>query len=647
MDLRLAVRVLVFTALLLVPASADAAVFCVHDPEGCSGTPKQKLQDALDAANANGNSLDQIYLGVGLFNDGKSTNVAGSPVDIIGVAANKTALTANAGVTPILDIQEPTSEIRDLRVHAQPSMAPITGVYLRGTALRAMVTNQGVSGQIDGVRMLGGDASFRDGAVSLVYPANLQNRAIFLSSATDATITDSYLAGTVGVSAANSSFSVRRARINATQGVVAGGGSTGEVRDTAIEVPGPSASNFQNSALAVAGNGNTSLTVNRVTAYSSVGNSYGVWTVPNGGAGNNSNASVRGSLFYGFTVPFRETQPGGGSTSTLAMNGYSAYDFTKTGPEVPEAATDFNLSGVDPKIDTNIAVFALSFDSPLIDRGDPAVQPPSGFFLFFWDVFQQSRVRDGDGDGNLRVDIGAFEYQRRAPTAVASALIGPDDVTFFGDGSSDPDLGETDQLTYDWEFDDGATATGETVTHAFATGGSHDATLTVTDPAGLTGTATVTVSLNAIEDPGDPGDPGNPADPTEPQGGPPVISDLSLTKRRVRPPKGTTIQYTLSEPADVTFRLARRVRGRRVDGKCRRQTPENRSFKRCRRWKKAGKFVRPGLGGTNAAAWDGLLNGKTLKRGRYRMTARAKDSTGARSNKVRTRFRIVRPRATL
>ena len=261
---------------LLVPASASAETFCVHSPPDCVGISKPKLQDALDSAAANGNSRDTIYLGVGLFNDGKSTNVAGSPVDIIGVAANQTALTATSGVTPILDIAEPTSEIEDLRVHAKSDSGSTTGIYLRGIGRDIMVTNQGVGGQFDGIRMLGGEAYLRSSAVSLVYPANLQNRAVFVSGTTDATIVDSYIEGSVGVSAAGSSFAVRRTKIRADQGVVSGGGSSGTVSDTAIRVPGPMSSNFQLLGLAAAGSGNASITANRVSAYSSNANAYGV-----------------------------------------------------------------------------------------------------------------------------------------------------------------------------------------------------------------------------------------------------------------------------------------------------------------------------------------------------------------------------------
>ena len=244
------ISLLAAACLLLLPTAARAEIFCVHNPAGCAGTAKPKLQDALNAAAANGNSRDKIYLGVGLFNDGKSTNVAGSPVDIIGTASNQTALTATAGVTPILDIQEPTTEISNLRVHAHTTTAgATTGIHLRGSALGIFVSNQGFGGTFDGIRMLGGEADLRNSTVSLVYPDNVQYRAVFVSSATDATIVGSYLQGTVGISAAASSFAVRRTKIWAEQGILSGSASAGDVRDTSIVVPGSLPSNFQAAAL--------------------------------------------------------------------------------------------------------------------------------------------------------------------------------------------------------------------------------------------------------------------------------------------------------------------------------------------------------------------------------------------------------------
>ncbi len=91
-----------------------------------------------------------------------------------------------------------------------------------------------------------------------------------------------------------------------------------------------------------------------------------------------------------------------------------------------------------------------------------------------------------------------------APTAVAKATpatsgVG-ENVSLSGDGSTD--LETPNNLTYAWDFGDGGTtndATGKNIQHAYLNPGVYIAKLTVTDPGGLSGsdTETVTVTLPA------------------------------------------------------------------------------------------------------------------------------------------------------
>ncbi len=82
-----------------------------------------------------------------------------------------------------------------------------------------------------------------------------------------------------------------------------------------------------------------------------------------------------------------------------------------------------------------------------------------------------------------------------APTANAGAsysgVVGTA-VSFSAAGSSDP---QGQALTYAWNFGDGATGTGASVTHVYATVGTYTATLTVTDTSSLSGHATAGVTV--------------------------------------------------------------------------------------------------------------------------------------------------------
>ena len=77
-----------------------------------------------------------------------------------------------------------------------------------------------------------------------------------------------------------------------------------------------------------------------------------------------------------------------------------------------------------------------------------------------------------------------------SPSGVA--LVGATRVTFTGSGAGDG------ALSYSWSFGDGASATGQTVTHVFATEGTFNVTLTVTDTRGGSATAAVVVEARSL-----------------------------------------------------------------------------------------------------------------------------------------------------
>jgi PKD domain len=105
----------------------------------------------------------------------------------------------------------------------------------------------------------------------------------------------------------------------------------------------------------------------------------------------------------------------------------------------------------------------------------------------------------------LRAAVIALAIVLAGSTAAAHAAAPPQFVTAqwlvrvptgvpagFLARAADPD---GDAVTLAWTFDDGTTATGGRVAHAWTTSGSHTATVTATDATGLTASRTLTVAV--------------------------------------------------------------------------------------------------------------------------------------------------------
>ena len=87
-----------------------------------------------------------------------------------------------------------------------------------------------------------------------------------------------------------------------------------------------------------------------------------------------------------------------------------------------------------------------------------------------------------------------------APTAVAAAdpttLNEGGTVNFDGTASTDTD---GTIISYGWDFGDGNTGAGDTVSHTYADDSSFEVVLTVTDDDGATGTDTLTITVNNLD----------------------------------------------------------------------------------------------------------------------------------------------------
>ncbi|MEU5023569.1 carbohydrate-binding protein [Streptomyces milbemycinicus] len=103
----------------------------------------------------------------------------------------------------------------------------------------------------------------------------------------------------------------------------------------------------------------------------------------------------------------------------------------------------------------------------------------------------------GTGGGNqalYRIEYVGGSNRNPVAEAAADKTSGqaPLAVRFSSAGSSDPEGGA---LTYSWDFGDGSTSTAANPSHTYTANGTYRPTLTVRDPQGLTGTASLVVTV--------------------------------------------------------------------------------------------------------------------------------------------------------
>ena len=651
----------------LAPAPASASVYCVGSPGGTCDTTKPAtaagLQEALTAAEQS-DAADLVRIGPGTF-AGDFHYFGTSEVDVRGSGAS--TIIQGAGSQPAISLTGTGSGslLSDVEIH-MANVPNAAGLRIGpGTAERVRVENPHDS--------YGAAVKLQPGG-KLVDSTILAAAAIGVDDGNGAgphEVRDTSIRSDVGVQATSGTWNLDRLQIVAKFIGVASSTTT-NLRNSLVRVtgkhgdPGVTYGLYQSGAGVLAAD---HVTINGPFL------TYGataVMTSPGTATISMKNSIVAGTFAHS---SFAREALGGGTASIVV--GHS--DFTppsqswvdaSKGPGAFQQSPNGTNVDVDPMfVDPTVTLasptvdFRLRHDSPLIDGGEPG--GAQGV-----DLASEIRVVDGDGAGVAVRDIGAYEYQRRPPTAVIASPTGGAfaagaPVTFSAQGSSDPDAG--DPLSYDWSFGDGAGGSGATASHAYDAGGQRTVTLTVTDPTGLTATATTELLIEGPPTPPDPG-PGTEPDPgpgTEPDPGPgtepgdalaPTLSRVSLSAPvfRVhqraagasRAPRGTHVRFTLSEPADVRFSIERRSLGRRVGGACRRTDRRNRSRPGCVRWVAVGSFARQASAGAGAVPFAGRLRlrGRTrsLAPGRHRLTLVAIDAAGNVSAGRRLPFRIVR-----
>jgi hypothetical protein len=396
------------------------------------------------------------------------------------------------------------------------------------------------------------------------------------------TVTDSVIDAPHGAAivAAGTEMTVRRSTLRAFQGATVAKGHLA-VSDTLIDLR---ANTFGIGVNAAGGSnlgtGVAAADVDRVTIVGSnpSGTDIAGVVAQGDGAGSGGVVRMRDSVISGIGLPVaRQGRTGATANVTTDRSSYGAN--VTPFDSGPGQLIEHNRLIVSPQFVGN-GDFHLAAGSPLIDAGTPGSVPAGAV-----DRDGRPRASDGNGDCTRVSDIGAFEYQGTKVKAVAHASAAATTgtpVPFTAAGSCVPG---PEAPTIRWRFDDGALAAGASAAHAYATPGRHVATVTVTDAHGHSAQASAAVTVTAP--------------PVAPK-----ITRLRVTHGRVR--------FRLSQTATVTLRIA-----------------------------KVGKRPRTTLHVNAHQGANKIRLRKTLKPGRYRLTAVATTTTGQHSKRVATRFKVV------
>ncbi len=220
------------------------------------------------------------------------------------------------------------------------------------------------------------------------------------------------------------------------------------------------------------------------------------WMFGDGGASTQQNPTHTYQTSGNFTATLTVTDNGGATGSTtVAITAGSNQPPTASASATPTSGkaplvVAFTGNGTDS--DGTIASYAWTFG----DGGTSNTRNPSHTYQTAGNYNATLTVTDNNGaTGNATVQISAVANQ--PPIASASATpasgLAPLAVVFTGSGSdSDGTI-----ASYAWTFGDGGTSTVASPSHTYVTAGNYNATLTVTDNNGATGSSSVAISASS------------------------------------------------------------------------------------------------------------------------------------------------------
>jgi hypothetical protein len=344
-------------------------------------------------------------------------------------------------------------------------------------------------------------------------------------------------------------------------------------------------------------------------------------TIQSNSSGTTTTASVQGSILI---EPPRAVGDAGASETVTCSNTEvpGTSQAAASGVGQIDCATGANGNTFTERLEDLFANPAPDYTLKPGSSAIDSVPEPAGVTSSTTDLIGAPRVLNGaDTCAAPLRDKGALELAGHAgvvPDATIgapAAAIAGSPVSFSG---SAPNQAAGVPLTFGWAFSDGATASGATVSHAFAATGPAGATLTVTAPGGCVGTAATTLAISVVVDTIT-GLKIAPATFAAARSGPSVRAAAA----------GAVVTYSGNQAATTAFTVQHVRKGRKRAGKCGKPTRRNRHGKRCSYYTGAGSFKHVDAAGAIRFRFTGRVKGRALRPGAYRLKAVPHNAAGA------------------
>jgi len=425
------------------PAYAAGSVLCVQSNDASCTSHPATITAALALASVS-NEDDLVLVGAGTFTEPPlNLNPGGHALVLRGAGQGVTVFTVAPGpVQSYIIVND--AQVEDLTVKLSTTTANgDAGLQVSGSLVQRVTVDTTGTDSTTALRTV--NSTIKDS--SFVGTVDAASGTVGAFVETGNTITDSVFTASIGISASmdpGGMSTVSRVSITAKSSGIALDGGTVNVDDTVVDL-----GTHDNAIGLDAGNPNGGTTpmvfmADHVTIVGGGAGSVGALADATAlTAGQDASITLHNSILRGPSIDLQAVAVNGGaplptSHATVVAtytNWHSSQEGASTGGTASVTAT-LGQQDVNPQF-TNPAAgnFRPRFDSPLIDKGDPAAGGPAT------DRDGNARIFDGDAVAGAVRDLGAYELVDVVPphTVITSGPSGPtNDATPTFGFSSEP-----------------------------------------------------------------------------------------------------------------------------------------------------------------------------------------------------------------